>query len=515
MNIYTAEKDLAEQLQHTSIAYVSPVIKPSVMGNNGDVVLKALAEQGIVKSSVYDSDLYYTQSILVSTNWNKNDDVFGKEQVWPARFTPAHKPTNLNHDEQLIVGHITDSIFAIDSEGSIISSNAEIDKLPDLFHIVNGAVIYRGWGGKDLKARAEKLIEEIENGEKYVSMECLFTDFDYAAIKSDGTQYLIRREEQTAFLTKHLRIYGGEGSHNGEKIGRYLKNITFIGKGYVDKPANPNSIIFDKNNLFFSKSYVLDVEKDKNNSILLNDGVLTNSEEVGPQNNKEIKFMAEAIEKQLSDMQEQLKTAIAENKQLQKQLADADVKKLEAQIKEQSEKINSLTEAQTKFDTERDELRTEKDKLQAKIDEQTKANDEMKAELEKVKAAEIENKRISMLVDGGIAKETAADKVVVFSNLNDEQFNVVAQEMIAAKKSCTEEDEKKKKMKEKEAESSVEGEVDASESKATEEVLENADASEEIEITGGSNTNEVEELRKELATAIAQTFGVKTKNKEN
>ena len=51
------------------------------------------------------------------------------------------------------------------------------------------------------------------------------------------------------FLHKHLRAYGGKGGYEDHKIGRLLRNIVFSGKGFVNKPANPDSVIFDKNQL--------------------------------------------------------------------------------------------------------------------------------------------------------------------------------------------------------------------------------------------------------------------------
>ena len=46
-------------------------------------------------ASLNDDDLYYVQSILVSSSWNKNDDIFDKSEIWLARHTPEDKPTNL------------------------------------------------------------------------------------------------------------------------------------------------------------------------------------------------------------------------------------------------------------------------------------------------------------------------------------------------------------------------------------------------------------------------------------
>ena len=135
-----------------------------------------------ISASLSDADLYYVQSILVSSSWNKNDDIFDKAEVWKARKTPEDKPTNLEHDENLIIGHIT-SNWPIDEDGNIIQETIDANELPEKFHIVTGSVIYKAFSSPELKERAEKLIAEIENGTKYVSMECYFNGFDYGLIE--------------------------------------------------------------------------------------------------------------------------------------------------------------------------------------------------------------------------------------------------------------------------------------------------------------------------------------------
>ena len=71
--------------------------------------------------------------------------------------------------------------------------------------------------------------------------------FDYGVTnKNTGEYKVLARDENTAYLTKHLKAYGGLGEHEDYKIGRVLRNITFSGKGFVDKPANPDSVIFYK-----------------------------------------------------------------------------------------------------------------------------------------------------------------------------------------------------------------------------------------------------------------------------
>ena len=102
-------------------------------------------------------------------------------------------------------------------------------------------------------------------------MECFFKGFDYGLLdKSTGTYKTLARNENTAYLTKYLRAYGGLGEHDNYKIGRVLRNITFSGKGYVEKPANPESIIFNKNiiyDLFTKKSNNLSIAGVSNNQL--------------------------------------------------------------------------------------------------------------------------------------------------------------------------------------------------------------------------------------------------------
>ena len=205
-------------------------------------------------ASMQDSDLYYTQSILVSSSWNKNDDIFDKDEVWAARHSPEHKPTNLEHDEGIIIGHIV-SNYPITEDGILIDENTPVENLPEKYHILTGAVIYKSYTKPELRERTEKLVSEIENGTKYVSMECFFKGFDYGLINKQTNEFkVLARDNNTAYLTKYLRAYGGFGEHENYRIGRVLRNITFSGKGYVDKPANPDSIIFSKDKFKFLSS---------------------------------------------------------------------------------------------------------------------------------------------------------------------------------------------------------------------------------------------------------------------
>lgn len=205
-------------------------------------------------------------SILVTTNWNKNDDIFSPDETWKARYSPIWKPANLNHngtefnDENQIIG-VINSAWAVDIEYQPImtSSEEKEEEIPNKYHILTCSYLWH----KYFPTAINELKKCIEQNEMYVSMECIFGDFGYGLRKDeDDDVRLIPRNEFTAFLTKYLRAYGGTGEVevNGQKykIGRWLRNFDFSGVGFVKRPGNPESIIFsnDASNPEFKYSLV-------------------------------------------------------------------------------------------------------------------------------------------------------------------------------------------------------------------------------------------------------------------
>ena len=93
MKIYKSEiKDGLQDvlLSNNTLAWcaVAEGYSPST-ANESSAINKLIAE------NQDQLDLYYLQSILVSTGWNKNDDVFDPQELWSARSTPEDKPFNL------------------------------------------------------------------------------------------------------------------------------------------------------------------------------------------------------------------------------------------------------------------------------------------------------------------------------------------------------------------------------------------------------------------------------------
>ena len=422
---------------------------------------KVLAENSENKDSAIAEnkeqiDLYYLKSILVSTGWNKNDDVFDPTELWEARSTPEDKPFNFMHNEKDIIGHITAN-EVVDFDGSPITENSEV---PDKFNILTSAVVYTEWSDPEQRQRMHKIVSEIEDGKWFVSMECLFPDFDYALKGAAGETKVIKRNEASAFLTKHLRSYGGDGKYEDYQVGRLLRNLSFSGKGLVSKPANPRSVILEGNDFFDeSQAQVLTISSLKEND------------------------MSDNYETQVNDLRAELAESKAANEALKEkvvaeQKAEFEVKiqALEATIAEQASSISEKEEAIAAKATEL----TEAQEALAAKDEDVK--DKME-QLREMKKKEAMNKRKAQLEEAGFEAEEALATVAEFEHLDDETFDKIV--AIQKRKAAPKEEEEKAAPKEEKAvmnkkKAELEEEVDAAE--ASEEVLENAEEPAEVAV---------------------------------
>jgi len=447
MKIYQSEIEsgLSDLIQNNTVAYCAQanlhkgsIEAAKVVINDADVLEKIVAQN---KDQM---DLYYLESILVSTGWNKNDDVFSAQETWAARNTPEDKQFNFMHNEDDIIGHITGS-YVVDRDGGRLGPDSIA---PDQFDIVTQAVLYTSWSGEEKRERMKKIIAEIEEGQWFVSMECLFPAFDYALQTTEGQTKIIERNEASAFLTKHLRAYGGEGIYENYRIGRLLRNLAFSGKGLVSKPANPRSIILDKNDLFDeSKSQILTISSIK--EINMSD-----------------------VDKQVEDLRAELAQAKEANEALKEKVLaeqqaefESKIQELEATIAEQAE---SLTAKDATITEQAEAIKNGEKDMKEKMEE-----------LRDMKKKEAMMKRKAQLEEAGLDSEEASATVESFDGVDDQAFEAVVAVM-KKKYADMHGDKDKKDKEEKDAKAEIEEELDPAE--ASEEVLEEAEASEEVAV---------------------------------
>lgn len=450
---YEINDGLQEKIENdNSIAFDCEIIDldPS-LNVDEENIKKSLAFVGV--DAEKQKDLFYLNSVLVSAGWNKNDDVFAVEQLWDARNTPVNKQFNYMHDDTDIIGHMTASMV-MDQEGNLIADDTAVDSLPEKIDIVTSAVIYKTWSDPQMRERVQELCEGIDAGEWSVSMECIFTDFDYAILGPDDENRVLARTEESSFLTKHLRVYGGEGEYQGYKIGRLLKGFYFSGKGLVAKPANPRSIIFSKDTNPF----------DARASVSFDNFLVAMENHNMSDNTKQIEDLTAEFEAAKSEITENFESQIAEltsaNESLAGEKADLEAKTadLEAQAKEH----------QCECDKKDEELKN----LKAKYSDLEKAMKDMK--------------RAAMLKEKGKASEEIDTILADFAEASDEMFDSVVA-LMADKHQAEEEEVAPEPAPEPEVAEEAAEEV--AEEEAPEEIVE-----EEVEEADASELDEVEEV---------------------
>ncbi len=449
-------------------------VEPSKPPQESEQGLRIIAEKTQNSEQV---DLYYLNSVLVSTGWNKNDDVFDIQEVWSARQTPEDKQFNYMHDETDIIGHITGNIV-VDTKGNIISDDTPVADIPDKFDIITSAVLYNSWSTPELNERMASIIEEIEEGKWFVSMECLFNDFNYAVISPNGEHQVVARDEASAFLTKHLRGYGGTGEYQGFKVGRMLKNIAFSGKGLVNQPANPRSVILKDSNPF---------TRTEAQSI--------NQFDIVRENN--IMSSDERLQQQVEDLKSELAAA---RQELQSKTAEAVAEQIETFEATLAEKEDAIVEAQAA-------VKAAEAKLAELEEALAKKGEELAEAVAQIEAQEAEAKllaRKAALTEAGATEEEAEETLAAFADATDEMFEQV---VVLAKKGFVpfkKKDEEEEDDKEAEAETAeveaeagteVDAEEDEAEASAEEEILEQAEEAAEAALVDAGETDAVKSAR--------------------
>ena len=316
------------------------------------------------------------------------------------------------HDENDIIGHITGS-YVLTKDGKAVADDSE---MPQDFDIITQAVLYNSWTGGENRERMQKIISEIEEGKWYVSMECLFAGFDYALTNANGDKKVLARNEESSFLTKHLRVYGGSGEYEGYKLGRALSNIAFSGKGLVSKPANPRSVILK------SVAFNLDDNSDFN---------------IGDFNMSD-----NLLEKQLEEVRAELTAAKAENQAAKAKIEEAKDKefasKVEAFEAEVQEKDSSIAELEESIKSTQARVAELEDALAKSQEDLTVAMKDM----DEMKKKEKMEKRKAALIEAGFDQEDIDAAIAAFDGLADEAFDAVVATAWQKAKSTTKKKEK-------------------------------------------------------------------------
>lgn len=205
-------------------------------------LLEAASALDIPPASQRQPDLQYLTAIFVSSGMNKNGAVFLGSELVKARGSISTKAVDIEHNEQEIVGHITNSAF-LARDGDKFDPDMAAKELSVVamdeqeMDVAISAVIH--------KTRFPDLASEIEEGEWMVSMEAFYQDFDIKV-----GDLIIPRDEATELgydklVGEKVKVVKGKEELGFHLVGRVLRGIIFAGVGLVKNPANERSIIME------------------------------------------------------------------------------------------------------------------------------------------------------------------------------------------------------------------------------------------------------------------------------
>jgi chromosome segregation ATPase len=297
----------------------------------------------------------------------------------------------------------------------------------------------------------------------------------------------VARDEASAFLTKHLRSYGGTGEYEGHKIGRLLRNVSFSGKGLVNNPANPRSVILTESNPFTrteAKSInQLDITKEKH--IMSND---------------------ERLLQQVEELKAQLKST---KEELQAKANEATSEELETFKTTVAEKDETITELQEAAKALEDKM-SENEVLAVK---QTEELSEANQQILSYEKEAITLARRNSLTDVGVGSDEATSILEAFTEADDKMFDELVKQLskfVPFKKDDPrfkddDEDDKDKKKKKKDADhqnyekkgksEEVSEEEDEAEASAEEEILENVEEEVGAALVDAGETDGIKSVR--------------------
>jgi|TARA_R110002012_G_scaffold6871_5_gene32781 hypothetical protein len=291
----------------------------------------------------------------VVNKFNKNGD--GMSTQTALEYTPnfIHKPTNIEHNKQKIVGHIVDAGFSEINTSEILDPE-EIKNKKNPFNIALGAVIYKSVN-KSFTDLVEKSLDPEDSSYQKVSAswEVGFSNF-VLAVGSDDLENakIISDPEKIDEMKGFLRSYGGNGkTDKGENIYRLIVGDIYpLGIAYTMNPAADVKGLYS--------------EKPKTDKIFINDKRDKISQNLNLNVNNEKDINAMEIEKTISELKELLN-----EKKFSKEAVASMTDTFSNAIKERDEKYRSdIEEAKSqkeKIAKEYEDLKTSVAELEEKL----------------------------------------------------------------------------------------------------------------------------------------------------
>jgi hypothetical protein len=176
----------------------------------------------------------------VVNRFNKNGDGIDTNTAIAFKKYFIHKPTNIEHKKQRVVGHIVNSAFSSYGENKILSDE-DVKNSLDPFNIALAAVVYKTVDRDFADALTDSNNPESALYEKIsASWEIGFNEYFVALGSLDLKQAeIITKKEQIDEFKKYLKGFDGSGFMNdGTPVYRLVTGRIYpLGIGFTTNPA--------------------------------------------------------------------------------------------------------------------------------------------------------------------------------------------------------------------------------------------------------------------------------------
>jgi hypothetical protein len=176
----------------------------------------------------------------VANMFNKNGDGIDAVTAVAIKDYFIHKPTNIEHQRQKVVGHIVGASLSSFEDSSVMEVSSAIGETGP-FNIALSAVVYRSVNSEFADLVEKSADKDSEFYQKVsASWEIGFNEYDIAVgSKNLSEARIITSEEEKEELKSCLKCYGGSGrSKDGEEVHRLIKGDIYpLGIGFTTNPA--------------------------------------------------------------------------------------------------------------------------------------------------------------------------------------------------------------------------------------------------------------------------------------
>ena len=323
----------------------------------------------------------------VVNKFNKNHDGISTETALAVKDYFVHKPTNIEHKKQRIVGHIVSAGFSGYGSNDLLDEQDLMD-YDDPFNISLGAVVYRMVD----KRFAELLNRSVDPespmyNQVSASWEIGFNDYQIAIGSESLSQAeIITDAKQIEELSKYLKASDGVGKMDDGTIVRRLVvgEVYPLGIGFTANPAaDVEGVVLteQENDLEISDRRDIASDADKQAKIILKN-ILNFKNKISHSEKNTVKSERESNPSIMNTNQlvQEIKSVLDEKLSSEKMSKDTFAEESVASI---SDIVNqAIREKNEEYKQQLSSTKEEKAKVEAQHQELTASVEEMKQKLE-------------------------------------------------------------------------------------------------------------------------------------